>query len=107
MIRAPRWRGRPSPARPGLGRQGRTALCPNRGVGQDPGDVTEPERGDVGAQLRIAAVTGIHEDDAAWQAGFSSRTDLIERNLGLGLEGDRLRHTRLLAPGWIIRPLLR
>src|SRR4051794_39502461 len=96
-----------SPARPGLGRQGRTALRPDRGVGQDPGDVTEPERGDVGAQLRIAAITGIHEDHPAWQAGFGSRTDLIERNLGLGLEGDRLRHAGLLAPGWIISPLLR
>src|SRR3954452_21435001 len=33
--------------------------------------------------------------------------DLIERNLGLGLEGDRLGHAGLLAPGWIISPLLR
>src|SRR3954470_3837294 len=33
--------------------------------------------------------------------------DLIERNLGLGLEGDRLGHTGLLAPGWIVSPLLR
>src|SRR4051794_8363151 len=67
----------------------------------------EPERGDVGAQLRIVAITGIHEDGPAWQAGFGSRTDLIERNLGLGLEGDRLGHAGLLAPGWIISPLLR
>ena len=67
----------------------------------------EPKRGDVGAQLRIAAIAGIHEDDPAWQAGFGSRTDLIERNLGLGLEGHLLGHTGLLAPGWIIRPLLR
>src|SRR3954462_2026284 len=37
-----------SPARPGLGRQGRTALRPDRGVGQDPRNVAEPERGDVG-----------------------------------------------------------
>src|SRR3954468_2350024 len=100
-------RGWPSPTRPGLGRQGRTALRPNRGVGQDPGDVTEPERGDVGAQLRIATIAGIHEDDAARQAGFGCRTELIERNLGLGLEGDFLRHAGLLAPGWIISPLLR
>src|SRR3954471_18999928 len=95
-----------SPARPGLGRQGRTALRPDRGVGQDPGDVTEPERGDVGAQLRIAAIAGIHEDDAARQAGSHCRTDLIERDLRLGLEGDRRGHAGLLAPGWIIRPLL-
>src|SRR4051812_42053950 len=67
----------------------------------------EPERGDVRAQLRIAAITGIHEDDPARQNGLGSRTDLIERNLGFGLEGDLLRHTRLLAPGWIISPLLR
>src|SRR5215211_7066967 len=58
-----------SPTRPRLGWQRYGPLCPNRGVGQDPGDVTEPERGDVGAQLRIAAVTGIHEDDPARQAG--------------------------------------
>jgi hypothetical protein len=67
----------------------------------------EPERGDVGAQLRIVAITGIHEDGPAWQAGFGSRTDLVERNLGLGLEGDRLGHTGFLAPGWIVSPLLR
>src|SRR3954466_15796018 len=96
-----------SPARPGLGRQWRTALRPNRGVWQDPGDVTEPERGDVCAKLRIAAIASVHEDDPARQASIGRRTELIERNLGLGLEGDLLRHTRLLAPGWIISPLLR
>src|SRR3712207_1293726 len=100
-------RGRPSPARPRLGWQRCGPLRPNGGVRQDTGDITEPERGDVGAQLRIAAIAGLHEDDPAWQAGFGSRTDLIERNLGLGLEGDRLRPSRLLAPGWIISPLLR
>src|SRR3954449_6619208 len=36
-------RGGSSPTRPRLGRQGRTALRPNRGVGQDPGDVTGAE----------------------------------------------------------------
>src|SRR5689334_15019881 len=71
-------RGGSSPARPRLGRQRRTVLRPNRGVGQDPGDVTEPERGDVGTQLRIAAITGIHEDDPAWQASLGRRTELIE-----------------------------
>src|SRR3954470_20684080 len=44
---------------------------------------------------------------AARQAGSRRRTELIERDLRLGLEGDLLRHTRLLAPGWIINPLLR
>src|SRR5689334_20847501 len=96
-----------SPARPRLGRQGRTALRPNRGVGQDPGDVTEPEHGDVGAQLRIAAIAGIHEDDPAWQAGFGRRTELIERDRRLGLEGDFLGHARRLAPRRIVSPLLR
>src|SRR3954462_12764759 len=72
-----------------------------------PPPLTEPERGDVGAKLRIATIAGIHEDDAARQAGFGRRTELIERNLGLGLEGDLLRHAGLLAPGWIISPLLR
>src|SRR4051794_29169397 len=96
-----------SPTRPRLGRQRCGPLRPNRGVGQDRGDVTEPERGDVGAQLRIATIAGIHEDDAARQAGFSSRTELIERNLGLGLEGDFLGHARRLAPRRIVSPLLR
>src|SRR5690349_11604647 len=63
-------RGWSSPARPRLGWQRCGPLRPNRGVGQDPGDVTEPERGDVGAKLRIATIAGIHEDDPAWQAGF-------------------------------------
>src|SRR4051794_3987873 len=100
-------RGWSSPTRPRLGRQRCGPLRPNRGVGQDRGDVTEPERGDVGAQLRIATIAGIHEDDAARQAGFSSRTELIERNLGLGLEGDFLGHARRLAPRRIVSPLLR
>src|SRR4051794_22886600 len=43
----------------------------------------------------------------AGMAASLAAPDLIERNLGLGLEGDRLGHTGLLAPGWIIRPLLR
>src|SRR3954464_7953151 len=58
-----------SPARPGLGWQRRTALRPNRGVGRDPRHVAEPECGDVCAKLRIATIAGIHEDDAARQAG--------------------------------------
>src|SRR3954467_9688128 len=43
----------------------------------------------------------------AGMAASLAAPDLIERNLGLGLEGDRLGHTGLLAPGWIINPLLR
>src|SRR3954451_5587260 len=54
-----------SPARPGLGGQRCDPLRPNRGVWQDPGDVTEPERGDVCAKLRIAAIASVHEDDPA------------------------------------------
>src|SRR4051794_25374530 len=43
----------------------------------------------------------------AGMAASLAAPELIERNLGLGLEGDRLGHTGLLAPGWIISPLLR
>src|SRR3954466_5669265 len=43
----------------------------------------------------------------AGMAASLAAPDLIERNLGLGLEGDRLGHTGLLAPGWIVSPLLR
>src|SRR5215210_4479824 len=82
-------------------------MRPNGGVRQDAGDVTEPACGHAGAQLRLAAIAGVHEDDPWRQAGFGSRTDLIERDLRLGLEGDLLRNTCLLAPCWIINPLLR
>src|SRR3954467_2600902 len=43
----------------------------------------------------------------ARQAGFGCRTDLIERDLRLGLEGDLLGHARRLAPRRIVSPLLR
>src|SRR3712207_6191282 len=38
---------------------------------------------------------------------LGSDTDLIERVLGFGLEGDRRGHACRLAPCWIISPLLR
>src|SRR4051812_37228121 len=43
----------------------------------------------------------------AGMAASLAAPDLVERNLGLGLEGDRLGHTGFLAPGWIVSPLLR
>src|SRR4051812_26140117 len=43
----------------------------------------------------------------AGMAASLAAPDLIERDLGFGLEGDRRGHACRLAPGWIITPPLR
>ena len=61
----------------------------------------------LGAQFGVVAIAGVHQHHAARQAGLARPTDLLERDLGLGLEADILGHARLAPAFAIRRPLFR
>ena len=98
---------RPSPARPAFGTQRRHTRRPYRGVRQNAGDVAQPQCRDVHAQIGVGAITGIHQHNPVRQAGPARRTNLLERNLRLGLEADLLGHTRLVPAFAVLRPFFR
>src|SRR5271169_1954573 len=80
---------RPSAARPGFGMQRRHARRPYRGVRQDAGHIGQPQCADAAAKFRVAAISGVHQHHTERQASCTGRTDLLERDLGLGPEADK------------------
>ena len=73
----------------------------------DPGSVSQPERGDAGTQLRVCAISGIHQDDAPRQARVACGDDLVESDHGLCLEDDVFRNAGFLPARRIVGPVLR
>ena len=67
----------------------------------------ELEFGEPAAKPRVVAVIGIREHDTLRDAILERLADLIERNLRFGLKRDLLRHTGLLAPRRVVRPIFR
>src|SRR5579862_6556679 len=96
-----------SAARPLLCRQWFHSGGPYRRVRQNPDDVHQLQRRDVGAQITVVAVSTIYKHHAAWQPGCTSPTQLIERDLVLGLEADVFWNPRLAQTFAVIRPFLR
>src|SRR5512145_640398 len=68
-------------ARPFFRWQRPRAGCPHRGVWQDAGHIAQSERADAGAQVRVAAITRVHQYHAARKAGLAGRLDLLQRDL--------------------------
>jgi hypothetical protein len=63
----------------------------------DAGHIAEPQRADATAQLAVGTVARIEQHDAERHARRAGRTDLLERDLGLGFKLDRRGNMRLLA----------
>jgi hypothetical protein len=59
------------------------------------------------AEGSIVAVSGIGHDHATRHAVRDGLADLAEGDLRFGLKPDLSRHTRLLAPGWVLGPVFR
>ena len=98
---------RSSATRPLLRRQRPCARRPHRGVRHNAGDVGQPQRRDGRTQIGVGAIAGVHQHHAARQAGRTCPTQLLERDLWLGLEADLLGHTRLAPTGAVLRPVFR
>ena len=96
-----------SVARPFFRRQRPRVGRPHRGVWQDAGHIGQRQRADAGAQVRVAAISGIHQHHAARKPGSAGRFDLLKRDLWLGLEADLLGHARLAPTFVVCRPVLR
>ena len=88
------WRS--AAARPLFGRQRPRARCPYGRLRHDAGDIAQRKRVNAGAQLCVAAIARVHQYHATRKIGLAGRIDLRQRNLGLGLEADILRHARLV-----------
>ena len=69
--------------------------------------MSQPERDDTGTQLRVGAISGIHQDDASRQARVAGGDDLIESDHRLGLEADVFRNANSLPARGIVGPVLR
>src|SRR5258708_33183780 len=99
--------GRSATPRPGFRRQRPLAPRPDGRVRLEARDVGKPECRDLGAQLRITAVSGIPQHDAMRNAARARGADLVERDLGLGREADRLGYPGLVTSQGISGPFLR
>ena len=104
---APHQFRRASATRPRLRRQRPHALRPYRGRRQNPGCVGQAQRRDVGAQRAVIAIAGVQQRHAARQPGRAGETQLLKRDLRLGLEHEAFRNARLAPARGVIRPLLR
>jgi hypothetical protein len=69
--------------------------------------LVEPQSRRGPAQLAIIAITRIHQNRAARKARLAGGTDVIERNLRLGLEADVFRHAAFAPALVILDPVLR
>ena len=88
-------------ARPFFWRQRRRVGRPHRGVWQDTGHIGQRQRADAGPQVRVAAISGIHQHHAARKPGSAGRVDLLKRDLWLVLKADLLGHARF-APTFLM-----
>ena len=70
----------------------------------DANSIIETEFGQPTAERGIIAVACVGECDTLGKIVCNRLFDLVERDLRLGLEGDVVRHARLLTPCWVVRP---
>ena len=99
--------GWPSVAGPFFGRQRPRAPCPHARVRHDAGDIAQRQRIDSGAQIGVAAIARVHQHHATRKLGLAGHSDLLQRDLGFGLEADILRHAGLAPTFAVIRPVFR
>jgi hypothetical protein len=71
------------------------------------GDIAQRERADASAQVGVATITSVHQHHAARKASRASRLDLLQRDLGLGLEANILGHARLAPTFAVLGPVFR
>jgi hypothetical protein len=92
--------------RPVLCRLRPSARRPYQRLGLDAGYIAQSERGDVGTQIRVCAIAGIHQDHSARQASRACPAQLLKCDRRLGFEGDLLGHTGFAPTRTVRRPLL-
>jgi hypothetical protein len=93
--------------RPGPRRQRCHPWWPYRGLRWDTGDIAQPQSADLLAQPGIAAISGVHQHNAARQTGGVGRPDLLQRDLRLGQKSNRLGDASRGAAHGVGRPLQR
>ena len=100
-------RGPTSTPAPWLWRQRLGAWRPQAGRGLDADNIEQPEPGDAVAKLGVDAIPGVGQHGRGRKAGLQRRVDLGERDLWLGLEGNRVRHASASATDRVVGPGLR
>jgi hypothetical protein len=75
-------------------------------LGPNTGDIAYAESSNLRSQAGLVAVTGIHQHHTSGQTGGLRRFDLLESDLGLGLESGRLRHLGVAPTPLILGPIL-
>lgn len=95
---------RATAAGPGSRRRRWIVPRPHRCARHIPGSASQPERGDAGTQLRVCAISGIHQEDAPRKACLACGDELVESEHGLGLEDDVFRNASFLPARGIVGP---
>src|SRR4051794_7799447 len=102
VLRAAPQPGRPQPpTRPGGGRQRCLPGRPDRGAAAEAEHVLQLERRYPDPEVTLVAIAGIAQHHPDRDAVLARLAELTERDAGLGLEADRLRHPGL-GPSWRI-----
>src|SRR5580692_12229738 len=83
------------------------ARRPQAGGRLDADDIGKADFCDAIAEVCVGAVGGVDQRDLGLDPGRKSVTQLIKRDLWLGLEGDIVRHACPSAPLRVISPLMR
>src|SRR3974390_1794873 len=87
--------------------RGKHGRRPNSVCRSYAGDILELQSTDFVPELRLNAVAGVDDDDAAWQARRAGPFDLLQRDLWFCLEFYVCGHTRFLSPRIVVGPGLR
>ena len=108
MVRGPLQQARRSSHFPsGLRWQGLFTGFPDRHRALHADNILQLEFGKSVAKLGVDAVSRVSQNNATVQFGRNRRTDLIQRNVRLGLKLNLLGHFRLFPPLGILGPFLR
>src|SRR3954462_9692848 len=99
--------GRTATPAPLLWRQRFHATRPQAGGGLGPRGEGEADLGDAVAEIGVVAVSRVGQYDFGVGPGGDGRTQLVQGDLWLGLEGEMLGYASCGASGGIINPLVR
>ena len=90
-----------------LGRQRLGAGRPQGGGGLDADGIGKADLGDAVAKVGVVAVACVGQYNFGFDPGGAGGAELVQRDLGLGLEDDIIRHACLSSPVRVIGPLMR
>ncbi len=85
----------------------RVAGREHQGVGQDAGDIGQPQGRHALTKLGVRAVAGVHQHNASRQPRLAGPADLLKRDLRLGRKADLVWNLGLAPPLAVLGPGLR